>query len=362
MKLRILAGALAMCLLAAGCGVIGGGEESAPAPTTTTTALPTTTTTTTTTAPPTTTTQPPRAVNPFTGLKELEPGASTRPIGVMIGNDSKSRPQYGIEQADWYFEAETEGGITRIMAVFANPSRVPASLGPVRSARTPFVLLAESLDLIYVHAGGSVAAKAALAERDLADIDALLYDGSYFWRDKTLRKEKGYEYSLLTSGSKLKSLCGRKNFRTTGRDRIPFTFEGDPATGDKATTLQCEVSRLQTVNFKYYPDEGLYYKRNGTLKKPSTHATASGVQLSAANVIVLFDEQYAENSTTVGFELESGNGLLFTAGRVREIRWKRTASSLTFTEEDGSAARVSEGKSYVMLVNRSLKSGTTWNG
>ena len=115
------------------------------------------------------------------------------------------------------------------------------------------------------------------------------------------------------------------------------------------------------MNFKYYPDEGLYYKRTGTLKNPSTHATASGVQLSASNVIVLFDRRYAENATTISFDLESGNGLLFTAGRVRDIRWKRTAASLTFTETDGSAARVSEGKSYILLVDRDLKSGTTWN-
>lgn len=53
----------------------------------------------------------------------------------MIGNNDKSRPQHGLDQADLYVEAETEGGITRIMAVFANAARVPSQLGPVRSAR-----------------------------------------------------------------------------------------------------------------------------------------------------------------------------------------------------------------------------------
>lgn len=58
-------------------------------------------------------------------------------MAVMIGNNDKSRPQYGLDQADMYVEAETEGGITRIMAVFANAARVPAQLGPVRSAGRP---------------------------------------------------------------------------------------------------------------------------------------------------------------------------------------------------------------------------------
>lgn len=348
----------AACLMTALAGCTIGGSDTSSTETTTAASTTTTTTTTTTQKPTTTTTKKTLELNPLTGLKELEPGSSTRAIGIMIGNDSKSRPQYGIDKADWFFEADTEGGITRIMAVFTDPARVPAKLGPVRSARTPFVLLAESLDLIYAHAGGSKAALSALEERDMADMNALIYDGSTFWRDKTLRAQKGYEYSMLTSGSRLSSLAKKRNFRTQTRDRRPGTFDGDPATGDKATTLQCRVSYGQTVNFKYYPEEGLYYKRNGTLGNPSTHATAAGVQLAVSNVVVLFDRRYAENDTTSTFELKSGSGLLFTAGRAREIRWSRSANSLKFTEENGDTARLSTGKTYVCLVDRNLREDT----
>ena len=84
-----------------------------------------------------------------------------RPVAIMIGNNDRSRPQINIDKADMYMEAETEGGITRIMAVFAGNSRVPNTIGPIRSARTPFIKSAESLDSIYVHAGGSKTGKAS---------------------------------------------------------------------------------------------------------------------------------------------------------------------------------------------------------
>jgi hypothetical protein len=55
------------------------------------------------------------------------------PAIVQIPNDSYgARDQSGLSAADFVFEYVTEGGITRLSAVF---SRVPDQVGPVRSAR-----------------------------------------------------------------------------------------------------------------------------------------------------------------------------------------------------------------------------------
>ena len=97
----------------------------------------TTTTAVSTTQTEAATTKASGAVNPLTGLEDMK-SATSRPVAVMVGNNDKSRPQYGIEKADMLIEGETEGGITRIMAVFSDASRVPDAVGPVRSARSPF--------------------------------------------------------------------------------------------------------------------------------------------------------------------------------------------------------------------------------
>ena len=351
MKKRVwVAFAVILSLLMSGCT---GGEapESTDSSSTTTTSTTTATTTTTTAAPV-------LDLNPLTGIKELAPGSSTRAVGIMLGNNPPSRPQFGIQNADWFFETETEGAITRIMAIFANLDRVPDKVAPVRSARTPFVLMAETLDLIYVHAGGSTAADAALKARDMADINALGYDGTYFWRDPTLRSEKGYEYSLMTSGINLKKLADKRNYRTESRSSSPFRFDGNAAIGNAATEIECKASRSQYVTFKYSAESGLYAKSNGKLSDPTPHKSAAGEQIRVSNVIVMFDRRYAENNTTSSFDLEDGVGMLYTAGREREIRWSRTASALKFTEKDGSELSVSAGKTYFLLVNENYRSGT----
>ncbi|ALE84075.1 hypothetical protein XF36_13780 [Pseudonocardia sp. HH130629-09] len=68
--------------------------------------------------------------SPLTGLPS-EPGAQV--FAVKIDNTAKARPWDGVEAADVVYVEPVEGGLTRLLAVFA--SRLPRSVGPVRSAR-----------------------------------------------------------------------------------------------------------------------------------------------------------------------------------------------------------------------------------
>ena len=291
-------------------------------------------------------------LNRLTGLYDMEKGSPNRPVAVMIGNNDRSRPQYGLDKADMYFEAETEGGITRIMAVFSNVSRIPEQLGPVRSARTPFVKLVQSLDAIYGHFGGSVRAKEMISDMKINRIDGITYDGSTYWRDPELRKTKGLEYSAMTSGEKMLDRAQRLKFSLTTDRQAPFSF-GEETGSIPASSVMVYLSRLQQINFQYKAEEGLYYKYNGKdLSDP--HVTADGVQLTATNVIVMYDSFFQEIDSapiTYSFTLERGSGYLYSSGTGRAIQWSRTADGLRYTEEDGSPLTVAPGKTYVCLVN-----------
>ncbi len=339
--------AAVVCLLLSGCSLMtpapssdGNAGTSAPATTTTTAAN-----TTDTPAAPNT-----QNLNRLTGNYDTPNGATARPVAVMIGNNTKSRPQYGLDKADLYVEAETEGGITRIMAVFADISRVPSQLGPIRSARSPFVFTAQALDAIYAHAGGSEAGLRNLANSGVSNINALIYDGSTFWRDSGLASSKGREYSMMTNADKLSARVQALGYRTTS-DRTLFAF-GDGKQGTAATAIQVYFSGAQTISFAYNSDSGLYTKQNGALGNASVHKTADGTAITAANVLVLYDAKYWENNTTINFSLKSGNGQLCSGGSTRPIRWSRTANGFTFTEEDGSPMQVHTGKTYICLVDK----------
>lgn len=73
---------------------------------------------------------PPPPEHPFTG----RPIAARKPVlAVKIENTHAGKPQMGLRSADIVFVEQVEGGLTRLMAIFS--SKLPAQVGPVRSAR-----------------------------------------------------------------------------------------------------------------------------------------------------------------------------------------------------------------------------------
>lgn len=306
-----------------------------------------TTTTVATTAPA------PISENIITGVSDMNETTLQRPVGVMIANnDFIQSEQIGLGAADMWVEAETEGGITRMMAVFANTERVPAAIGPVRSARTPFVKVAQALGLGYVHAGGSYTALDYLASSDTADLDVNAGEsgGTYSWRDNEYTHD--YEYRLRTSGEKLTKYLADRGDSIVPTREIPWTF-GEQS-GESATDVSVMMSGAQTIGFTYNSETGVYTKTNGSSKTP--HADSSGMQICPTTVLVLYTDQYWENDTTIDFYLQSGEGYVFSKGVMRRFDWTRSADGFTMNEKDGSTLTIGEGKVYLCVVSAGYES------
>lgn len=91
--------------------------------------------------------------NPLTGeLGYAESAVGKRPVAVMVNNLKGALPQYGIAEADIIYELPVEGGITRLMAVYANYADVP-EVCSVRSCRYYYPILCLGMDAIYCHWG-----------------------------------------------------------------------------------------------------------------------------------------------------------------------------------------------------------------
>lgn len=86
------------------------------------------------------------------GVAHLTPGRTDethgddRPpvLAVKIDNASAARPQTGLESADVVYVEQVEGGLSRLMAVYA--TRLPESVGPVRSVREADLELLRQFD------------------------------------------------------------------------------------------------------------------------------------------------------------------------------------------------------------------------
>ncbi len=302
---------------------------------------------TTTSTKPTAPTGVPVEENIITGNVDMNGTTLSRPIGVMVANnDFIQDEQVGLAQADLWVEAETEGGITRMMAVFANSARVPAEIGPVRSARTPFAKIAEAFGLGYVHAGGSYTALDYIASSDIADLDVNGGDdgSAYSWRDHNYPHD--YEYRLRTSGELLTKYMTDCAYEVMPVRDLPWTF--DTQTGDPATQVDIMMSGAQTIGFEYNQEAGCYTKTNGSSKTP--HVDSSGTAITPNTVLVLYTDKYQETNDTIDFYLQSGEGYVFSSGVMRRFDWTRDDVGFNMTEKDGTQLKVGAGKVYVCIV------------
>ena len=88
-------------------------------------------------------------INRLTGLYDVtDEGAGKRPMAVMINNIKAALPSYGISDADIIYEIVVEGGITRMMAIYADYTQVP-EVCSVRSCRYYYPIFAKSYDAVY---------------------------------------------------------------------------------------------------------------------------------------------------------------------------------------------------------------------
>ena len=149
----------------------------------------------------------PKNVNPLTGKADLSDSAiGARPIAIMVENSPSARPQWGISTPDIVVEGVVEGGITRMMWIYADAEDIPNKVGPTRSARHDYVEIAKGMNAIFVHWGGSdekgfTLAYPTIKNLGVNNIDGMKYSGTYFFRDKT--RNTSSEHRGCTSGENI---------------------------------------------------------------------------------------------------------------------------------------------------------------
>ena len=94
-------------------------------------------------------------------------------------------------------EIPEEGGITRVMAVFQDPTGV-GNLGTIRSTREYFVFMAMGLDAMLAHCGASTTANDTLSQTGYATLDAMSH-GNSIGAIRTARQTLAREHSMYTS-------------------------------------------------------------------------------------------------------------------------------------------------------------------
>lgn len=323
-----------------------------------------------TTEPTTEPTEPPVLYrHPLTG-EPLDTPYTGRPVSVVINNLKKCLPQYGIASADMMYEVETEGGITRFLAIYSDLSDV-AAIGPVRSLRTFFTSIAASYDSPTIHCGGSVKGLQGMHDfnsklKNWEHIDQR-FNGSFFYRDKQ-RRSQGYalEHTLFTTGEMLTAALAKKDYDTIYDTEVSYGLQFSDEVvlnGETANTVTVTFKGKKTSTFTLDTATGLY--KASQYKQDHVDAGTDEV-MTYRNVLVLqttqkmsHDGYYTRSYYTLTGE---GNGYYACNGQIVPITWSRKTVNEPFSYflSDGTPVVLGVGKSYVAVIGKSGASGVSY--
>lgn len=298
------------------------------------------------------------ALNPLSGEPEQEDLSALRPFAVMVNNISVALPHIGVGGADWIYEIEAEGGITRMMALYSHIQDVP-SIGSVRSMRPYFLSLAMSYDAIMIHAGGSDDAYADCETYQWDHLDGVRDAAAYsavFYRDPS-RTAHGIEHSVFLYGNRVSDYSDQRGFRRSHNDGyetgLAFSAESVSQCVGDAVSVEVNLSSSKKTSFSYHSDIGKY---TGFQYGETYIDGADGSPVLFSNLLILLTQvtDYHDALGHIAVDVVgSGTGFYFTGGRWLDINWSRDSvdGPFRYTAKDGTPITLTPGKTYCAFVS-----------
>lgn len=279
--------------------------------------------------------------------------AGTRPVAVLVNNTAAALPQRGVPGADAVVECLGDNGVTRLMALYANPAAMP-QVGPVQDARDQQLQLALPLNAIIAHIGGNVYTENFFNAYSYQDLDGRYIATTAFAFDSARAPSRTEELCWYTDASLVAAAVASENIPVVGESYPLFSFAQDGKTvalseGD-APDVGFAFSDSYSAQLQYQADSGTYVRlENGSAPADET----SGATESYKNVVILFANigMKADNHTP-DFDFSAGSGYYICGGKYQSIQWKKGTAEqpLVLTDADGKAVTVNTGKCYVAVV------------
>lgn len=303
----------------------------------------------------------PSGINPLTGEAGYpEEAAGKRPVAVMVNNLAQAYPQYGTAQADILYEVPVEGGVTRMLAVYANQDAVP-DVGSVRSARYYFPKIAMGMDAVYCHWGAEqIHAVTAMESMRIDRFDGSDLEHSIlFYRDPERVGVYSSEHTGYMRGSDIPAVLEQNGVRRFAASRAAaFEFAETPRVPDESpcTRAVLPFSDSSRTGFTFDAASDVYLVDHNGTPQMDGHAQT---QLAYTNVFILQTEMdyLDEEKYLRRVELEGGNGYYISGGGRESIRWEKDGdrSPIVCRTPDGEELTVNPGKSYIGIIDNTRR-------
>ena len=291
--------------------------------------------------------------------------ANTRPIAVMTPNESSAIPHYNLSEASILYEANVEGRMTRMMAIYEDWENLER-IGNVRSLRTYFGYWSFEWDAFLVHFGGPYYINDLVAQSTTHNINGSnSIDSIAFYRSS----DRSAPHNAYVSGDGILDAIEDKGYGLeyrglTAENHFTFTSKAKPNTltqyGDKAkSATYIDMSGcypLTRCYFEYNEDDGLYYRSqhlSGSTDGPHIDA-ATGEQLTFKNILIqnTYHEELGDGYLTFQCHDDTRDGWYFTNGRGIHVTWEKTSDydATKYYDDFGNEIILNTGKTMICIV------------
>ncbi|QKW03784.1 DUF3048 domain-containing protein [Streptomyces sp. NA02536] len=274
-----------------------------------------------------------------------EPGGAKSPpaLAVKIDNAPAARPQTGLDSADVVYAEQVEGGLSRLMAVYAG--KLPGSVGPVRSARESDLELLRQFDRPVLLFSG--AQSKLLPVIDRAPLEAVTpeSDAAAFFRNTA----RPVPHNLYARPERVMARPPGEAALTTG-----FRYGRPPADGrsENQLTVRYPAARF-TFTWSGSRDHWLVSMDGAPAVTPE------GERLAPATVVVQYVtvrpsgyRDFLGSNTPYTETVGSGKATVARGGRTYEARWDRPAAAdgTSFTTRGGAPLNFARGQVWVVYA------------
>jgi hypothetical protein len=262
-------------------------------------------------------------------------------LAVKIDDTDAAHPQIALEHADVVYVEQVEGGLTRIAAIFS--SKIPAQIGPVRSARISDIdLLAQYGKVAFAYSGAQRRMLPVIAAANLVNLGAERESASLYPRDRS----RIAPVNLLVNARELLAVApDAVSAHSVGWHFGAATIGGKPVI---SVSVSWPASRYQATWSATEKRWLLAHDRTRDL-------AASGVHLGPATLVIqqvlihpsLYGDKLGNNtpkSETIG----TGTGWILRDGMSYAASWSRLSAV------DGTHWRLADGSEILFAP------GTVW--
>lgn len=277
---------------------------------------------------------------------------SDGPILVVKIDDTKAaRPQAGLEDADLVYIEQVEAGLTRLAAVFS--SKIPAVIGPVRSARISDIEILEQFGRVaFAYSGAQKKLLPVIAAANLENLGAQRQSREIYANDPLRNAPTAMMLQAQTLMQKVKE----QQLPVAISKSAGWNFSESVDTG--TAIVSAKVSwPANSYDAIWSATEKRWLLSNSGVP----NLAASGIHLGASTFVIqivsITPSEYGDKfggvtpfTATVG----SGRGYILRDGKYISALWDRptTDAGTTWRTSQGEEIAFAPGQIWIALTDK----------